>query len=416
VAALGGDVVEPGRPKRILQNLALVVVSSALACYAVEAFLVLTLPGNHADRRRCAWVSEPAKCLAALAARQPFDTRSKLDVIRDLDAEGIEAWPSVSSTAVQEASTGARRMLLPFGGMSRVTTVYCNESGRYVVFSSDEHGFRNPGYLYDATPSAVVLGDSFARGYCVDTDIATTLREVLGTVLDLGVDDAGPLVQLAVLREIAAPLKPATVLWLFFEGNDLQDLEREQADAGLRRYLGPEHRLGLMTRQSEIDETIRSFVRRGARLNAAPRDVPAPAPVASFLRLGSLRQRLRRAAGAPARRYPFDASTFRDILVRARDETRDWGGEIVFVYLPAWERFDGGRANPHRDRILNVVEELVIPVVDVQAAFAVHPDPLSLFPFRLRGHYTEEGYALVAEAILRDVGSPRRRPPPVSRN
>ena len=31
---------------------------------------------------------------------------------------------------------------------------------------------------------------------------------------------------------------------------------------------------------------------------------------------------------------------------------------------------------------------------------SLHPDPPSLFPFRVNGHYTAEGYKLLAEIIL----------------
>jgi hypothetical protein len=388
-----------------LTNIALVVVSIVLTLYAVEAVLVLTSPVRHGERRRCRRVSEPAKCLAALAAERPFDTRTKLELIRDLDDSGVEAWPSVSCTAVLDASIAAGGEPFPFGGLSRVNTVYCNESGRYVDFRSDEHGFRNPEGLHDEQPRAVVLGDSFARGYCVEKDIAATLRESLGSVLNLGVDDAGPLVELAALREIAAPLRPRIVVWLFFEGNDLQDLERENRRPELRRYLDREYRAGLSARQSEIDETIRSFVRRGERMKAGTRDEesPGPGPVASLATLESLRQKLRRAARAPAKPYPFGADFLREVLLVARDEARTWEGELVFVYLPAWERFDGTRPNPHRGKILSLVEELQVPIVDVQESLESHPDPLSLFPFRLRGHYTEDGYALAAAAVLRGI-------------
>jgi hypothetical protein len=394
-----------GRLRRILTHLALVVGSTVLTLYAVEAVLVLTSPVRHGDRRRCRRVSEPEKCLAALAAGETFDARTKLELMRDLDATGVEAWPSVSCTAVLDASIAAGDAALPFGGISGVTTAYCNESGPYVLFPSDEHGFRNPPGLYEGQPDAVLLGDSFARGYCVDRDLSSLLRDSLGSVVNLGIDDAGPLVELAALREIAAPLRPPVVLWLFFEGNDLQDLEREQRREELRRYLDVEHRADLAARQSEIDETIRSFVRREERLRADAGDAGGlgPGPVASFMMLESLGQKLRRATRTPAKPYPFDADLLRDVLLAARDETRAWGGELVFVYLPAWERFDGRRPNPHRAEILRLVEGLEIPIVDVQEAFESHPDPLSLFPFRLRGHYTEEGYALAATAIVRGL-------------
>jgi len=391
--------------RRIVANLALVVVSTALTLYAIEAVLVLTSPVRHGERQRCRGVSEPEKCLAALAEGRPFDTRSKLDLIRDLDDRGVEAWPSISCTAILETSIAAGGEPFPFGGLSRANTVYCNENGWYVEFQSDEHGFRNPEGLHDEQPRAVVLGDSFARGYCVDKDIAATLRESLGSVLNLGVDDAGPLVELAAFREIAAPLRPRLVVWLFFEGNDLQDLERENRRPELRRYLDREYRAGLSARQSEIDETIRSFFRRDERVKAGAQDKssPGPGPVASFATLESLRRKLRRAARAPATPYPFRADLLRDVLLSARDDAHAWGGELVFIYLPAWERFDGTRPNPHRGEVLSLVEELAIPIVDVQETFESHPDPQSLFPYRLRGHYTEEGYALAAAAILRGI-------------
>ena len=39
----------------------------------------------------------------------------------------------------------------------------------------------------------------------------------------------------------------------------------------------------------------------------------------------------------------------------------------------------------------------------VKQAFDDHPDPLSLFPFRLFGHYKEAGYKLVADTVLESL-------------
>jgi hypothetical protein len=51
-----------------------------------------------------------------------------------------------------------------------------------------------------------------------------------------------------------------------------------------------------------------------------------------------------------------------------------------------------------------MVRDLNIPVIDIhQEVFTDHPDPLSLFPFRLRSHYNVEGYSEVAKAIVSGV-------------
>ena len=49
---------------------------------------------------------------------------------------------------------------------------------------------------------------------------------------------------------------------------------------------------------------------------------------------------------------------------------------------------------------MQTVNELDIPIIDIhREVFDPHLDPLSLFPFRKRGHYTAKGYRLVAEVI-----------------
>jgi len=398
------------RSRRIAINAALAVASTGLALYAVEAVLAVRSPVSYEREWRCRRLGEPDKCIAALAASLAFDTRTKLEVLRDLARAGADPVPSLAGPAVLDRTAAAGGAALPFGGIARSDTVYCNEGGEYVVYRSDEHGFRNPLGLYDEPPAAVVLGDSFARGYCVERDIASYLAESLGPTLNLGIDDAGPLTELAALREIAAPLGPPFVLWLFFEGNDLIDLEREWEREPLRRYLAGQYRAGLFERQPEIDRRLGELVARGARERAGGLPAaPVPGPVASFAALSRLRERLRRAAAVtPSPDHPFDAQRLEAVLAAARDETRAWGGALIFVYLPAWERFsDVERANPHRDVILAAVRELRIPIVDVVEGFAAHPDPASLFPFRMPGHYTEEGYRLVAARVGEAISAAR---------
>ena len=45
-----------------------------------------------------------------------------------------------------------------------------------------------------------------------------------------------------------------------------------------------------------------------------------------------------------------------------------------------------------------------IPIIDIhEEAFKQHSDPLSFYPFGLFGHYTEEGYNLIANTIIKKV-------------
>jgi len=89
----------------------------------------------------------------------------------------------------------------------------------------DQNGFRND---FDLTRAdMIVLGDSMVEGMTVPTPQLTTsllahLRNE--TVANLGQVAYGPQQELIVLKRYGLPLKPATVVWMFFEGNDLTDV------------------------------------------------------------------------------------------------------------------------------------------------------------------------------------------------
>ena len=89
----------------------------------------------------------------------------------------------------------------------------------------DRNGFRNRQQLHRA--DLVVIGDSFVEGLTVsDAELATSqLAQLTGkSVANLGQSTYGPLQEQIVLRRYGLPLQPRIVVWMFFEGNDLQDV------------------------------------------------------------------------------------------------------------------------------------------------------------------------------------------------
>ena len=77
-----------------------------------------------------------------------------------------------------------------------------------------------------------------------------------------------------------------------------------------------------------------------------------------------------------------------------------WDGKLYFVYLPSYYRYAKDQKYFFRKTVLRIATELGIPIIDMhKEVFNLHPDPLSLFPFRSNGHYNAEGNRLVAEAI-----------------
>ena len=109
---------------------------------------------------------------------------------------------------------------------------------------------------------------------------------------------------------------------------------------------------------------------------------------------------------------PAPITIFKDILQQSKQMVSEWGGEMYFVYLPSlhslippvdWNHYFLAEAR-NREIVMRTLTELDIPIIDIQnEVFKTHPDPLSLFPFRINAHYNAEGYRLVAEAIVKQL-------------
>ena len=358
------------------------------------------------------------------AAGVSVDMRPRIEVLAEMRAKGPDIVPAVQIGGVIAArnahSTGAIDVdrLLPLGGQSRIDTLLCNESGEYVAYHSDEHGFRNPPGIWNGRRLDIaVVGQSFAQGYCVPDgkSFVDLLRAEYPRTLNLGVSGDGPLLQLATIREYLPRNAPRRVLWVFQEGLDLFELRDEMRLPLAMRYLQPGFTQHLLTRQREIDNALRQFATATEASEHSARGVVQTTSVADqwlgILKLWHLRSRLNDAfavenARAVAWLKQSNYQPFTDILRQARDITNASGGRLYFVYLPSWSRY---RHHAHavdleRNTVLRVVEDLGIPYIDVHLAFQAYSDPLSLFPFRRFGHYNEDGNKVVAAEILKVLG------------
>ena len=96
----------------------------------------------------------------------------------------------------------------------------------------DRSGFRNDSDLESA--DIVVVGDSFVESPILASPaLATSLLGQLQNtkVANLGVSGYGPQQELGVLKRYAVALHPTTVVWLFYEGNDLEDAQEYENKA-----------------------------------------------------------------------------------------------------------------------------------------------------------------------------------------
>ena len=202
-------------------SVALLLMSTLFALYSMEVLLGL-VRFTDSGFSLGDWLNFPEDANSKVAVarikeekqRNPqFDGRTRLEVVQDLRARGVHAFPDVfpailfqsnGQGVIRSIFTAGGREFLPLASISRVATVFCNESGQYIVYESDEHGFHNPPGVWEHTPIQVMaLGDSYTHGACVrssDGFVAVIRNEFTATV-NLGINGNGPLAMLATLRE-----------------------------------------------------------------------------------------------------------------------------------------------------------------------------------------------------------------------
>jgi hypothetical protein len=356
-----------------------------------------------------------------------FDTRNRIDVIAEMRERHLNPVPVVRiGSLLAERSAGTSIVpdkLLPFGGISSSLTVLCNESGKYITFRSDVHGFRNPPGMWNHDQADLaVVGESLAQGYCVPDgkSFVDLLRPAYPVTLNLGASGESALIQLAAIREYLPRFRPKIVLWIYSEDVDIGDLIDETKQPLLMHYLDPDFSQNLISRQSEIDRTLRRLIadddasrRRGGQEPVKEGiDIKT---VLSILKLWHLRDMLA-AVRATDEAQTLDTLQkwheypYREIIQQAHALTQSWGGTLYFVYLPSWRRYRHHAAATELEHttMLRMIQSLNIRYIDVQPAFEATSDPLSFFPFRRFGHYNEDGNKLVSDTILHALETARR--------
>jgi hypothetical protein len=374
----------------------LLLVSLATPLFMTELYLLAADLGREGREAR-------ARLSAAEDARRAgraYDERSIRQLFIDEAQRGQRVYPRIYQLS-SRTTTVDGKSVFPTSNVSGQRIVECFGDGRYKIYPSDEYGFDNPPGLHAAPVTAVLIGDSFTAGECVDSDrsIAAVMRLAQPRTLSLGIGGAGPLWELANLVEFGLPLRPEVVFWLYYEGNDFADLMFEASFPELTVYLASDARR-LRERKAAVDARVEELQRReveglvslGRQDGGWPR---AGRELGRSLLLSRLRLRLGLHRD-PSREDEARVALLGRVVARARDLVESQGGRFVFVYVPDWSRFGGGTEDFERERVLAMLERESVPTLDLLPALERHPDPLSLYPQRQMGHFNEAGYRFIA--------------------
>ncbi len=363
-----------------------------------------------------------------------FDRSTKLEKVLALRDNGIKAYPTIHPS--YDALPGVKvngKVMAFLAGVSNTETVYCNESGEFSVYRSDELGFRNPPGTWSLSKIDVALvGDSYTHGACVQTDEAdgSFLRKQHINVLNLGYGGNGPLLQLAGIREYLTDRKPKVVVWLQSEGG-VTRIDREINRKILKRYLNdPSFRQGSERSADALDDALRQFI--DPRITDAVNDWKQYRFL-QFFKLSQVRHLVSAYAHdyVPPRSMDIAARLrlLDQILAEAAETVHSWGGKFYFVLFEGgyrvtyidqlrgltsdnWQqRCADGKLDDilcdqslmdeivYRDEILKLARGHADRTIDFLEQLEKHPDPESLMPLRMPNHYNGMGYQLLADTI-----------------
>ena len=380
---------------KLKEYLIIIVISTVVVLYSFEAYLILKKINSKEQLSKKNQINEQIikDQIYENKTGKKFDKRTKLEILNDLR----ETYNKIQVTVSPYNYINKIKPVFPLSAISNSKTIFCNENGYYAIYQSDRYGFNNPDDNWDADEIEYLLvGDSFVHGACVNTpnDIGSILRNLSKkSVLNLGYSGNGPLIEFATLREYMSS-NVKKVLWVYFEDNDLSGLHNEMADKILMKYYDDAtFTQNLKFKQKEIDQLSVNSINREKNVNEINSDNRIlKIELINFIKITNLRVLI----------YPPPQLTprLKEILKLAKELVNKNNSKLYFIYLPGYARYNTNYDNKNYNLIKKIVNQLDIPFVDIpKEVFEKEKNPLNLFPFKMNGHYTVEGYKKVSETI-----------------
>ena len=346
---------------------------------------------------------------ASFASPRPPDSRDGNEVAAAVAAAGIDISSMYNPPPLLPLiGNGSLPPFLPLGSKSRSVTLGCNEGDQrdYPILHTDRYGFNNDDTVYAYPDRILIVGDSFAHGSCVQQseNVAAVLRRAGYPTSSVGNGGNGPILALATLKEYGEQFKPKIVLWLYFDGNDISDLrDKELRSSFLLQYLKDDFSQNLINRQGEVDAFWKSQAWVAPQREFESRRDLQETWQGKLDENLPLVRKLLDADLFSLKTDEDDISIFGRVLEIAKRRVAAWGGRIVFVMIPNWDDYNG-YIPPWRLRVLEIVRQVGLPIVDVDAALRSGGNPSQYFPVRGQwGHFNPRGYALMAHQIIDEL-------------
>ena len=268
-----------------------------------------------------------------------------------------------------------------------------------LAYKQDNFGFRNNNedLFYDT--DIIILGDSFGVSSCINepNDLTSKLGKKLKNdkILNISVGGTGPYYQKELLKELINKnnTKFNTLIWLFYEGNDHEDLNKNY-----NRIINFEFK------RKENDKMIEVNYKPEVNLTI----LKVKIFFSNFLRgFGTLIKYIKKYPNLLEDEKIYD-NTVKDLVFFINEKKiKD---KIIF-YIPKYTRLAYKKINhPQLDQLnnlKNLVKKTAIKYdfkfIDGSILFNNTRDPLNFFHYNLPTHFNIKGYDFMADQISKNL-------------
>ena len=331
--------------------------------------------------------------------------------------------------------------IFPLSNIPNKKTIGCNENNYYSSYKTDRYGFRNSLDNWDSESiDILILGDSFAHGACVNNQdtIAGNLKKLIKSksITNLAQGGTGPLIQYATFREYGKDLRPKQILWFYYEGNDIINLNAEFENQILKKYILDKNfsqklkdktlqTTRLIKKRIKYDNTDKSFQTNMAKMtfngtffnNQRINDIklekivaktkiikkPLSEQIKKFIKLYNVRNLIFH-HNDYTKTLNFNEKIYNKIVNDLSEFAKKNNSELIFIYLPTFNRYSNmsiiNSYNSNKKKVLSIIKKNNVQIVDLDKELFSKENVDALFSFTSQ-HYSEYGYLRIAELIFK---------------
>ena len=327
-----------------------------------------------------------------------FDIRTKKAVYNDV-SKNRKVVPTVPIG--HEDIDDKNFDFFPLGGISNEYTLFCNQEGQYVFYNSDRYGFRNNDNLWDKKIDAVLLGDSFAQGACVENTISENLNKVKNfNLINLGYQGSGPLKMYGALKEYGVDLRPKYIVWMYQSYSALADLRHEMENDILIGYLNKDYKQNLKKFSNKVNNFLINVLSEKVKFDT---DLKFSHTIKLY-KTRHLIIKLFEKENDYNNDNEFEK--FKIIFENTVELSNEIDSEIIFVFF---SELDYLRLKDYINadkKILEYIDSKNIKKINIYEIMKNNSNFETFFPFEGKyhfGHFNEKGYKIVSDEIKKII-------------